>query len=264
MSNQSIIIAIVIVIIVAVVSGYIIHQGLNEEEEIIQEDGIYSLFSGLKEYTGLEFSNEEDIEFSWMIEKEGGIKEMIANGKQVEAKEVTNLSIISRYFKDNGFKEDIYNVASGTVVGLVGYKKDNIICIVVEKIRADNSSPEEEINSDVSVKCGYFNELSDGLSGGEIIDKGIKNIKKNDEFVISLEANLTTGYQWNVDFDNYYIELIDVSYDPESSGLIGAGSVEVFKFKALQEGEVDLNFLYLRPWEEKAPIKKVSYKIIIE
>jgi len=264
MSKQSILIAILIAIIVILIAGYIIYQGLNKEE-VVQENEITAIFSGLKEYTKIEFSDEKDVEISWMVEKEEAIKEMVVNGKQIEAEKVTNSDIIGKYFQDNGFEKDIYNVASGTVVSLIGYKKDNVICVVVKKMRADGFSPEGDyLGEDVSVKCGYFNKLSEGLSGGEIIDGGTKNIKKNDEFVVSLESNPTTGYQWNVDFDNSYIELVDVSYDLEDSELMGSGSTEVFKFKALQEGEVDLTFSYLRSWEEKAPIKKVSYKIIVK
>jgi len=264
MSKQSIIIAILIVIIVILISGYIIYQGLNKEE-VVQENEITTIFSGLKEYTKIEFSDEEDIELSWMVEKEEAIKEMIVNGKQIKTEKVTNPDIIGKYFKDNGFEEDMYNVASGTVIGLIGYKKDNVICLVVEKMRADGFSPEGDyVGEDVNIKCGYFNKLSEGLSNGEIMDGETKNVKKDEEFLISLEANLTTGYQWNVDFDNYYIELVDVSYDSENSELIGSGSMEVFKFKALQEGDVDLTFSYLRSWEEKAPIKKASYKITIK
>jgi len=263
MSKQSIILAIIIVIIVVLVSGYIIYQRLDKEE-IVQEDEISSIFSSLKKYTGIGFLDAEDMELSWMIEKEGKIKEMITNSKKIEAERVTDLNIIENYFKDNGFEEDIYNIVSGAVFDLIGYKKDNIICIVVEKIQPDSFSSEEDVEKNVSIKCGYFDKLSEGLSNGEVVSGENKNVKKDEEFLISLEANLTTGYQWNVDFDNYYIELIDVSYNSGSSELVGSTATEVFKFKALQEGEVDLSFSYLRPWEEKAPIKRASYRIIIE
>ena len=89
--------------------------------------------------------------------------------------------------------------------------------------------------------------------------------KSGDKFSVVLEANLTTGYLWEVNFDSIYIQLINRKYTPYFPEKIGAGGEETFNFLALKSGETKITFSYLRPWEkEKPPLKKKIYKIIIE
>ena len=88
-------------------------------------------------------------------------------------------------------------------------------------------------------------------------------VKANEEFSITLESNPTTGYSWEVEFDNNYLELTNKEFiESASGGLIGSGGKEIFDFLVLEPGEVEITFSYLRPWEEEA-IKKTIYQIII-
>jgi len=89
--------------------------------------------------------------------------------------------------------------------------------------------------------------------------------KNNDNFFVILEANPTTGYQWEVDFDSDYLELTNREYVAPSSGLVGAGGDETFNFLALKSGQTEIIFSYLRSWEEdKPPIEERVYQITIE
>ncbi len=88
--------------------------------------------------------------------------------------------------------------------------------------------------------------------------------KKDENFLISLEANATTGYQWTSDFDADYLQLIDKDYRVSSPELIGSGGYETFKFLALKTGQTEITFSYLRLWESRQPAKKKVYQIIIE
>lgn len=93
---------------------------------------------------------------------------------------------------------------------------------------------------------------------------GTIEIKKGESFSVVLEANPTTGYQWELDFDPDYIQLIDREYAPSSPReVVGAGGQETFNFLALKSGKTEITFSYLRPWEKEA-IKKRVYKIIIK
>lgn len=88
--------------------------------------------------------------------------------------------------------------------------------------------------------------------------------KKGDSFSVVLEANPTTGYEWEIDFDSDYIQLVERKYVPSSPELIGSGGEETFNFLALKSGETEITFSYLRAWEEdKPPIEKKVYEIII-
>lgn len=88
--------------------------------------------------------------------------------------------------------------------------------------------------------------------------------KNGDYFFVVLEANPTTGYQWEVDFNPDYIQLADREYVPSSPELVGSGGEEFFSFLALKSGETEITFSYLRPWEkETPPIDEKVYEIII-
>ena len=57
------------------------------------------------------------------------------------------------------------------------------------------------------------------------------------EFIIALGSNPTTGYSWQPDFDQAIIALVESKYEPgkkASEGVVGAGGVEFLKFKALK------------------------------
>jgi len=89
--------------------------------------------------------------------------------------------------------------------------------------------------------------------------------KKGDKFSVTLEANPTTGYQWESSFDDSFFQLTDKEYTPLRPELVGSGGIETFNFLALKSGNTEINFSYLRPWEEDTPpIEGRVYKIIIE
>ncbi|MCG2685983.1 protease inhibitor I42 family protein [Candidatus Parcubacteria bacterium] len=78
------------------------------------------------------------------------------------------------------------------------------------------------------------------------------NSAVGEEFTIRLEANATTGYSWEVTYDEEYLELTDQDYETEASPeIVGAGGRAVFTFQALTVGETEITFSYSRPWEEE-------------
>ncbi len=101
------------------------------------------------------------------------------------------------------------------------------------------------------------------------INKEIINTKVGETFKITLESNLTTGFQWQVDFDRYYIQWISKQYKGSGEGnsstpLLGEGGHDTFNFKALKAGETQIKFTYSRPWESVQPGKTIIYKVIIK
>ena len=70
----------------------------------------------------------------------------------------------------------------------------------------------------------------------------IIDIRIRQEFVIALDSNITTGYSWQVSYDQNMLELVEKTYEqnPNPQGLSGVGGVEYFRFKAL-------NCAYVRP-----------------
>ncbi|HEY97897.1 MAG TPA: protease inhibitor I42 family protein [Dehalococcoidia bacterium] len=82
----------------------------------------------------------------------------------------------------------------------------------------------------------------------QIINTGV-----NKEFTIALESNITTGYSWQVAYDDKALNLVENTYkeqDNTGKQIVGAGGTEYFTFKALSKGETQVTFTYHRPWEQ--------------
>jgi inhibitor of cysteine peptidase len=96
---------------------------------------------------------------------------------------------------------------------------------------------------------------------GQTINTGV-----NQEFVIALDSNPTTGYSWQESYDESMLELVAKSYEPgkqAQQGVVGAGGVEYFQFKALKAGKIEITLVYQRPWEEE-PIDQKMFTINIK
>ncbi len=70
---------------------------------------------------------------------------------------------------------------------------------------------------------------------------------------VTLESNVTTGFQWQLanNSDDTVLELVGNEYeDPQGAGseAIGAGGDEVWKFKAVETGKTTLVLQYNQPW----------------
>ncbi|MBA7632655.1 hypothetical protein ES703_40207 [subsurface metagenome] len=87
-------------------------------------------------------------------------------------------------------------------------------------------------------------------------------IGANKEFIIliALESNPTTGYSWEASYDETMLELVEETYELgeyAQQGVVGAGGTELFSFRALKSGEVEITMVYKRSWEEEALDQKV-------
>mgnify|MGYP000392009298 CR=1 FL=1 len=103
--------------------------------------------------------------------------------------------------------------------------------------------------------AGCAAEVKTCTDPGQAISVGV-----NQEFVIGLDSNPTTGYSWQESYDETMLELVGSTYKPgekAEQGVVGAGGVEYFRFKALKTGETEVTLVYKRPWEEEAQDQKV-------
>jgi len=95
--------------------------------------------------------------------------------------------------------------------------------------------------------------------------QGAITVKKGDTFKITLKSNPTTGYQWNADFDETLIQLVDSSYKADEPQLIGSGGIEIFEFKVIgSNSDTSIKFGYARSWESVPPIDEKSFEIKIK
>lgn len=75
----------------------------------------------------------------------------------------------------------------------------------------------------------------------------------NRQFVITLPANPTTGFQWTVKhYDKAILQLTGSQYHPPKTNLIGAGGMMTFRFSKMKGVEypksTTMQFNYARSW----------------
>jgi inhibitor of cysteine peptidase len=91
----------------------------------------------------------------------------------------------------------------------------------------------------------------------KVINTGV-----NQEFMIALGSNITTGYSWQPKYDTNIITLVNKEYkadDTTGKQIVGAGGTEYFHFKTSKTGETKIEFTYYRPWE--TPIQQDQNQI---
>ena len=95
-------------------------------------------------------------------------------------------------------------------------------------------------------------EVKTYTDSGQTIDIGV-----NQEFFIALGANPTTGYGWQETYDETMLGMVgEKTYKPgeeAEEGVVGAGGVEYFRFKALKAGETEVTLIYKRPQDASTP-----------
>ncbi|MBP6915557.1 MAG: protease inhibitor I42 family protein [Smithellaceae bacterium] len=92
-------------------------------------------------------------------------------------------------------------------------------------------------------------------------------LKAGDSFTVTLRANASTGYQWQLKtpLDESILQLIDSKYIPYKSRRIGADGKQLWTFKALKTGQATIFFKYVRSWEKDLPPQREqSIKIIVK
>ncbi|KTC79271.1 protease inhibitor I42 family protein [Legionella cherrii] len=90
----------------------------------------------------------------------------------------------------------------------------------------------------------------------------------NSNFVVTLPANPTTGFQWKVvSFDKNLLILSNSTYEKPKTNLIGAGGQMHFTFE-LQKGKsypasTMIVLKYARSWEpDTATVKKIKVNFV--
>jgi len=85
-----------------------------------------------------------------------------------------------------------------------------------------------------------------------------------EDFLITLDANITTGYTWQANFNEHYLILRSKDFVNDRNGpKLGASGKEIFTFTPIQSGETAVTMEYSRPFESKpVDVKKFDYRIL--
>jgi len=90
--------------------------------------------------------------------------------------------------------------------------------------------------------------------------------KAGEGFTVSLYANPSTGYTWELaePLDKDLLELVSAEYSGGNLKLVGSGRQQEWKFKALKPGKALISLKYFRPWEKLVPpVKTAEFEVTI-
>ena len=99
----------------------------------------------------------------------------------------------------------------------------------------------------IGLVTGCIGEVATYSDAGQAIDTEV-----NQQFVIALGSNPSTGYSWQASYDETMLELVggqSIYKEEAEKGMVGAGGVEYFRFKALKTGRTEVTLVYEQPWE---------------
>jgi inhibitor of cysteine peptidase len=110
-----------------------------------------------------------------------------------------------------------------------------------------------------------------GAGGATVVTEqthGDVSLKVGAVLEVRLEANHTTGYSWVFApaVNPVLMRQGKTVYQEHVAGsTVGAGGVELWRFKAVKAGRQGLQFEYRRPWEKGSPpAKVVTFAVIVE
>lgn len=89
------------------------------------------------------------------------------------------------------------------------------------------------------------------------------SVKAGEIFMIVVESNPSTGYEWKVVGDLTGIEFVSTEYTAGEPILAGSGGVDVWTFKAISAGETQITLGAYPPGATDFE-QAVTYNIIIE
>lgn len=87
----------------------------------------------------------------------------------------------------------------------------------------------------------------------------------DDEILVQLDANATTGYEWTVIIDSPCISLDEEEYIPHDApqGMVGVGGTWRCELEVECDGEAVINFVYARPWDKTNIAKSLTLKVTV-
>ncbi|HUZ16604.1 MAG TPA: protease inhibitor I42 family protein [Gaiellaceae bacterium] len=89
-------------------------------------------------------------------------------------------------------------------------------------------------------------------------------VKPQRAIVVTLVSNSSTGYHWKYKPSSgggKVVKLVSHRYVPPQSGRPGAAGKEIWHFRAVGKGVMDMGFRYIRSWLPNKPAKRIEFSI---
>lgn len=114
--------------------------------------------------------------------------------------------------------------------------------------------------------CGDSSDSGSGSTtttadGGTVYTKsGSIALKVGERATIELEANPSTGYQWDLDADpdGDVVHIVSDHYVAAPTAVVGASGTQTIVIEGVGAGETQLSLSYGRPWEHSAPAAETA------
>jgi inhibitor of cysteine peptidase len=93
-------------------------------------------------------------------------------------------------------------------------------------------------------------------------EEQIRKATVGESLILSIPANPTTGYMWEIELCDSRLEFSRLPYR-RLSGKIGGGGVQEFKITARLAGDFEIRFILKRPWgtePKEVRIYRISVK----
>jgi inhibitor of cysteine peptidase len=102
----------------------------------------------------------------------------------------------------------------------------------------------------LAAACGSDDD-SGGGDGGEVFTSSPIDVSVDDNFVIELEANPSTGYSWELaaPLDEAIVTSLGSDHEAGEGDAVGAPGTQELSFRAVGEGTTTISLQYVRPWE---------------
>ncbi|HON36662.1 MAG TPA: protease inhibitor I42 family protein [Methanothrix sp.] len=88
------------------------------------------------------------------------------------------------------------------------------------------------------------------------------NVRLNEDFMLSLESNPTTGYVWEAIFDSAFLDLKKKDFKASDEKSVGAAGMEIFTFLPIKAGKTEITMVRKRAWES-SPLEERSIPVEI-
>jgi predicted secreted protein len=93
--------------------------------------------------------------------------------------------------------------------------------------------------------------------------------KVGDQFIIELESNATTGYQWGLSgsLNSSVLKKVSSTYvaGPNPKGMTGVGGVERWKFEAVGKGTGTIVLIYKQQFDKASkPAKTATFTVTVQ
>ena len=119
----------------------------------------------------------------------------------------------------------------------------------------------------LSAWCAGCSRSSMTITAEKSYDGRTINLRVGDGVKVTLEENPTTGYKW--DFlsrpEPVCVIVTDAYVANTSAGLMGAGGVHNWEFRAVDKGTASVRLGYRRPWEkDAAPAQTFTLTLVVK